>query len=75
MVFQNQPYTDMFSTYPCQHSISPFFEAEFVALMFDNIISYTYEKEEIEKEFNRRRFSVLRTARVMHMNVEFQKLN
>ena len=62
LVLQYQPYTDTLLTYPYHHSISPSFEAEFVDLMFDSIVFYAYEKEEIEKEFNRGRFSVLRTA-------------
>ena len=75
MVLQYQPYTDTFSTYPYHHSISPSFEAEFVDLMFDSIVFYAYEKEEIEKEFNRGRFSVLRTAARNAYERRVQKLN
>ena len=62
IVFQYLPYTDTFLTYPYHHSTAPSFETEFVELMFDCIVFYAYEKEEIEKEYNRGKFSVLRTA-------------
>lgn len=62
IVFQYQPYTDAFATYPYHHSTDPSFETEFVDLMFDSIVFYAYEKEEIEKEYNRGHFATLRTA-------------
>lgn len=62
IVFQYRPYTDTFLTYPYYHSTAPGFETEFVDLMFDCIVFYAYEKEEIEKEYNRGHFSTLRTA-------------
>lgn len=62
LVLKYKPYPDVFLTYPYHHSTSPSFESDFVDIMFDSIVFYAYEKEEIEKEFNRNRFSVLRTA-------------
>ena len=47
--FRYQPYIDTFATYPYHHSTDPSFEAEFVDLMFDSVVFYAYEKEEIEK--------------------------
>lgn len=62
IILQYAPYTDTFLTYPYHHSTEPSFESEFVDLMFDSIVFYAYEKDEIEKEYNRGRFSDLRVA-------------
>lgn len=62
IILQYAPYTDTFLTYPYHHSTDPSFESEFVDLMFDSIVFYAYEKDEIEKEYNRGRFSDLRIA-------------
>lgn len=62
IIFQYAPYTDTFLTYPYHHSTDPSFESEFVDLIFDSIVFYAYEKDEIEKEYNRGRFSDLRVA-------------
>ena len=62
IVLQYTPYTDVFKTYPYHHRIDVDFEQQFSDLMFDSIVFYAYEKEEIEKEYNRGRFSTLRTA-------------
>lgn len=62
IVFQYQPYTDTFLTYPYHHSTVSRFESEFAELMFDCIVFYAYEKEEIEKEYNHGNFCTLRTV-------------
>lgn len=62
IVFKWPRYTDSFLTYPYHHSTIPTFETEFVNLIFDSIVFYAYEKEEIEKEYNRGRFSTLSDA-------------
>lgn len=62
IILQYAPYTDTFLTYPYHHSTEPSFESEFVDLIFDSIVFYAYEKDEIEKEYNRGRFSNLRVA-------------
>lgn len=62
IILQYAPYTDTFLTYPYHHSTDPSFESEFVDLIFDSIVFYAYEKDEIEKEYNRGRFSNLRVA-------------
>ena len=62
IILQYQPYTDTFLTYPYHHATAPSFESEFVDLMFDSIVFYAYEKDEIEKEYNKGRFSNLRVA-------------
>lgn len=62
IILQYAPYTDTFLTYPYHHSAEPSFESEFVDLIFDSIVFYAYEKDEIEKEYNRGRFSNLRVA-------------
>ena len=62
LIINYQPYTDTFQTYPYHHSTNPSFETEFVDLMFDSIVFYAYEKDEIEKEYNKGRFSNLRIA-------------
>lgn len=62
IILQYAPYTDTFLTYPYHHSTELSFESEFVDLIFDSIVFYAYEKDEIEKEYNRGRFSNLRVA-------------
>lgn len=62
VVFKWPQYTKNFLTYPYHHSTTPTFENEFVDLNFDSIVFYAYEKEEIEKEYNRGRFSTLSDA-------------
>ena len=62
IVLQYTPYTDAFETYPYHHRTDIDFEQHFSDLMFDSIVFYAYEKEEIEKEYNRGHFSTLRTA-------------
>ena len=62
IILQYTPYTDTFLTYPYHHSTDPFFELEFADLMFDGVVFYAYEKDEIEKEYNKGRFSNLRAA-------------
>lgn len=62
IILQYAPYKDTFLTYPYHHSTEPAFESEFVDLIFDSIVFYAYEKDEIEKEYNRGRFSDLRVA-------------
>ena len=62
LILQYRPYTDNFLTYPYHHSTAPSFESEFVDLIFDSIVFYAYEKDEIEREYNKGRFSNLRTA-------------
>lgn len=62
IILQYAPYTDTFLTYPYHHSTEPSFESEFVDLIFDSIVFYAYEKDEIEKEYNKGRFSDLRVA-------------
>lgn len=62
IVLRYTPYMDVFETYPYHHITDIDFEQQFSNLMFDSIIFYAYEKEEIEKEYNRGHFSTLRTA-------------
>ncbi len=50
IVFQYQPYTDTFLTYPYHHSTAPNFEAEFVDIMFDSIVFYALDLENVEFE-------------------------
>lgn len=60
LILQYEPYKDIFITHPYHHSLSSSFEEDFVNLMFDNIVFYAYEKEEIEKEYKRSKLSILR---------------
>ena len=62
LVVKYTPYTDVFETHPFRQSFDEDFESQFVNVLFDSIIFYAYEKDEIEKDFNKGRLEKLRQA-------------
>ena len=69
MVIKYEPYKDMFMTHSYRHILDDDFEKKFIDIIFDSIIFYAYEKDEIEKDYNKGRFDDLRKAsRVAYEN-------
>ncbi len=69
MVIKYDPYKDVFMTHPYRHVLDDDFEKRFVDIIFDSIVFYAYEKDEIEKDYNKGRFEDLRRAsRVAYEN-------
>lgn len=62
LIIQYEPYNDVFMTKPYRHDLVSDFEEKFVNIIFDSIIFYAYEKDEIEKDYNKGRFDDLRRA-------------
>lgn len=62
LIVTYNPYTDRFPTYEYTHVNKETFEPEFVDVLFDGIVFYAYEKNEIESEFNKGRLNNLRQA-------------
>lgn len=69
MILKYDPYKDVFKTHPYRHVLDDDFEERFVDIIFDSIVFYAYEKDEIEKEYNKGRLADLRkAARVAYEN-------
>ena len=57
-----EPYQDKFKTYPYYHIVDDSFEKNFSTLLFDSIVFYSYEKNEIEHEYKKGRLKDLHKA-------------
>ena len=69
LIIKYLPYKDAFITHPYRHTTNADFEKNFTDILFDSIIFYAYEKDEIEKEYNKGYLSNLRRAsRVAYEN-------
>lgn len=69
LIVRYSPYSDTFITHPYRHTFDNDFEKKFSEILFDSIIFYAYEKDEIEKEFQKGRLSDLQNAaRVAYEN-------
>lgn len=69
MIIKYEPYRDVFTTYPYSHILDADFEERFTDTIFDSIIFYAYEKDEIEKEYQKGHLGDLRKAsRVAYEN-------
>ena len=69
MIIKYEPYKDVFTTYPYSHILDADFEERFTDTIFDSIIFYAYEKDEIEKEYQKGHLGDLRKAsRVAYEN-------
>ena len=67
IIIKYDPYLDKFQTHPYFHVQDIDFENKFVDIIFDNILFYAFEKDEIEKEYQNGNFSNLkRLARVAY---------
>lgn len=62
LVVKYTPYNENFDVHPYRQSITTDFEKQFADLLFDSIIFYAFEKEEIEKDYIKGRFKDLRKA-------------
>lgn len=62
MIIKYAPYKDVFETHPYSHILDADFEERFADLIFDSIIFYAYEKDEIEKEYQKGHLADLRKA-------------
>lgn len=62
MIIKYAPYKDVFETHPYSHVLDADFEERFANLIFDSIIFYAYEKDEIEKEYQKGHLDDLRKA-------------
>lgn len=69
MIIKYEPYKDVFTTHPYSHILDADFEERFMDTIFDSIIFYAYEKDEIEKEYQKCHLDDLRKAsRVAYEN-------
>ena len=55
LIVQYDVYADRFETYPFRHSFDENFEKQFSDVLFDSIIFYAYEKDEIENDSDNNR--------------------
>lgn len=69
MIIKYEPYKDVFTTHPYSHILDVDFEERFTDTVFDSILFYAYEKDEIEKEYQKCHLDDLRNAsRVAYEN-------
>ena len=69
LIVKYDPYKDVFTTHPYRHIFDDNFERIFTDVIFDSIIFYAYEKDEIEKEYQKGHLADLRRAsRVAYEN-------
>lgn len=62
LVMKYEPYKGKYETFPYIHTNTDDFETAFSTLLFDAIIFYAYEKNEIEYAYERGKFSNLHKA-------------
>ena len=65
LIIKYSPYTDSFETHPFRHSFDADFESRFSDLLYDSIVFYAYEKDEIEKEYEKGRLYDLKKASIV----------
>lgn len=53
LVVKCKPYMNRFETYPSRYAFDRNFENMFANVLFDSIVFYAYEKDEIEKEYEK----------------------
>lgn len=69
IIIKYESYKDVFTTYPYRHVLDADFEKRFTDVIFDSTIFYAYEKDEIEKEYQKGHLNDLRKAsRVAYEN-------
>lgn len=69
MIIKYEPYKYVFTTHPYSHILDVNFEERFTDTVFDSILFYAYEKDEIEKEYQKGHLDDLRKAsRVAYEN-------
>lgn len=65
LIVKYTPYTDSFETHPFRHSFDTDFESRFSDLLYDSIVFYAYEKDEIKKEYEKGRLYNLKKASIV----------
>lgn len=73
LIVKYEPYKDVFTTHPYRHIFDENFERNFTDVIFDSVMFYAYEKDEIEKEYNRGKLEDLRKAAALHTKIVFPK--
>lgn len=70
MIIEYKPYKDEFNTYSYRHILDADFEVRFADVIFDSMIFYAYEKDEIEKEYQKGHLNDLRrSSRIAYSRV------
>ena len=62
LIVKYSPYTDSYETHPFRHTFDMDFEMNFSDVLYDSIVFYAYEKDEIENEYQKGRLDDLRKA-------------
>lgn len=62
IIIKYESYKDVFTTHPYRHVLGADFEKRFTDVIFDSTIFYAYEKDEIEKEYQKGHLNDLRKA-------------
>lgn len=62
LIIKYEPYKGKYNTFPYLHTNRDDFEEVFSSLLFDTIVFYAYEKNEIEQEYERGRLTRLKNA-------------
>lgn len=62
LVIKYTPYSETFDVHPYRQNSTTNFEKQFAELLFDSIVFYAFEKEEIEKDYAKGRFTDLTKA-------------
>lgn len=62
LVIKYTPYSETLEVHPYRQSSTTNFEKQFAELLFDSIVFYAFEKEEIEKDYVKGRFTDLTKA-------------
>lgn len=62
LIIKYVPYTDTFDIHPFRHSFDGDFETQFSDFLFDSIVFYAYNKDEIEHEYSKGHLDNLRKA-------------
>ena len=62
MIVEYTPYSDNYRYFPYHHVFDPDFEKSFIDLIFNSIIFYAFEKNEIEKDYEKHRLDDLHKA-------------
>lgn len=62
IILSYEPYNDVFRTYPYHHVLEEDFEQKLAEVLFDSVVFYAFEKDEIENDYKRGRLDNLRKA-------------
>ena len=65
LVIKYSPYADSFEIHPFRQSLDTDFELRFSDLLYDSIVFYAYEKDEIEKEYEKGRLDDLKKSSIV----------